>query len=218
VIFDRSLRTRDYRLSQLIAAIRASLENDWQPYEHIEQLHKYWTDTESRPRRNYRSHAMYTALKSEGAIFECGSGLTTLLLGLAAEKSGTPVMALEHDPSRHQRIVEMLETNHIHPVDMRHTPLVPDHEYLRYDVSGITLPERIQLIVSEISPQTWSGSARDGMVPLLQSRMGSCGKILVGGYRVKRAPPSTGERTQSVQQHAVIFGRMSRPAEINGKN
>ena len=71
MIFDRNPRARDYKVSQLVAAIRASLESNWQPYDHIAKLQKQWRQTPEQKQwsqtpetmepnadsQKYRSHA-----------------------------------------------------------------------------------------------------------------------------------------------------------------
>jgi len=218
MIFDRNPRARDYKVSQLVAAIRASLESNWQPYGHIAQLQKQWSTERPRISRDYLSHTTRTALDANGPVVECGSGLTTILLGLVAERTGTPVMTFEHDPIHLQRIKAVMETNHIHSVDILHAPLIPYGDYDWYDVSQVSLPDHIQLIVCNGPPQQLTSGGRYGMWPLLESHMKPQCKILLDDYQQTSKRLVTEKWSSSTQLQVESFGRLAPFAEITCPN
>ena len=51
----------------------------------------------------------HRAWHTRGPVLECGSGLSTLLLGIAAERQGYDVYSLEHDEAWHASVVAAVE-------------------------------------------------------------------------------------------------------------
>ena len=63
------------------------------------------------------------AVLTRGPILECGSGLSTILLGLLAARRGIDVWSLEHIPEWHARVRSVLESLGIPTVHLHLTPL-----------------------------------------------------------------------------------------------
>src|SRR5262245_40689428 len=57
----------------------------------------------------YVSACVEEALTTEGPILECGSGLTTILLGLIAQRRGKVVWTLENSPQWAERVNKSLK-------------------------------------------------------------------------------------------------------------
>lgn len=69
-------------------------------------------------------------------ILELGSGLSTLVLGLAAEKAGVRVWSFEHDPGYYQQTAKLLKRYDLRSVRLLYAPLKNYGDCLWY-----TLPE-----------------------------------------------------------------------------
>ena len=63
------------------------------------------------------------AVVTRGPILECGSGLSTILLGLLAARRGVDVWSLEHIPEWHARVRSVLESVGIAAMRLHLTPL-----------------------------------------------------------------------------------------------
>lgn len=68
------------------------------------------------------------ALQAKGTILECGSGITTLVLAIASEKTGNKVVSLEHERGwlvDVQKLLNRFDLNKS-PVEVTYSPLVED--------------------------------------------------------------------------------------------
>ena len=80
------------------------------------------------------------ARQTKGFILECGSGVSTIALGLAAERSGAFVHSLEHDIDWYDKTKARLDRYNIKSVTLHYAPL-KDRDGVRwYDVPRFTGP------------------------------------------------------------------------------
>lgn len=86
------------------------------------------------------------ALKTPGAILETGSGLSTLVLGVAAQKAGRTVFALESALPWVRRVSRLVEGL---PVHVCHAPLKAQDGGDWYDLQGYALPAAFGLVVCD---------------------------------------------------------------------
>ncbi len=56
------------------------------------------------------------ARRSGGPVLECGSGLSTIVLGVLAEKWGFRIWSLEHVPAWAQKVRQVLQKHHLQQV------------------------------------------------------------------------------------------------------
>jgi hypothetical protein len=82
------------------------------------------------------------ALAASSPILEMGSGLSSVVLGLAAQKSGVPVIALEESQEHADRTRDFLQHELIHTVQVHTAPLIDGW----YDLPD-DLPEQFGLVV-----------------------------------------------------------------------
>lgn len=116
--------------------------------------------------------------RSKGAIVECGSGLSTLVMGCAARVSGRQLLALEHTASWARRV-----DNHLPPAARRHvaiavTPLVRYADFDWYDVAATTLPAAVGFVLCDGPPGDTRGG-RYGLLPVLHERLAPGGIVLL---------------------------------------
>jgi hypothetical protein len=104
------------------------------------------------------------ASRIRGNVLECGSGATTLILGLAAERFGGVVHSLEHDIEWYDLIRRRLDKNNISTVHLHYAPLRDGVDGCRWYEIPRNLP-RFDLVVCD-GPQRRFG--RSG----LQIRLG----------------------------------------------
>ena len=101
--------------------------------------------------------------RTTGPILECGSGASTVMLGLMTKRSRRPVWALEHD-SRWADIVETelsrWKCSHVRVV---RAPLVDRGEFAWYGPTPEQLPESISLLVIDGPPGLTKGGRRGAL-------------------------------------------------------
>ncbi len=111
-------------------------------------------------------------------VVECGSGVSTLYLALAAEQHGlaTKVVALEHDERFAEATRALLERHGVSGrAEVRFAPLepssVPGHETPWYAESALEGLEDIGMLIVDGPPTATGPQARYPAVPLLKSRL-----------------------------------------------
>lgn len=100
-------------------------------------------------------------------ILECGSGLSTVLLGTLAEKNGNRVWTLEHHPEWAERVKATLKNLGIDSVEMCVAPLRDYGEFSWYDAPLERMPKDFSLVVCDGPPGDTPGG-RYGMLPVMR--------------------------------------------------
>ena len=106
---------------------------------------------------------------SEGTILECGSGLTTLLVGALARRRGRPVVVLEHDHQWYRRMAGLCQRLGLDNVAIHYAPLVDHGGFDWYRVPA-QLPESFSLVICDGPPGKIRGG-RYGLFPVLGGRL-----------------------------------------------
>ena len=115
--------------------------------------------------------AMIVSVKStSGTILECGSGLTTLILCRLVDAKERKVIALEHDADWYSHITNRLTRFSTGGVNVCMVPMREYGTFHWYDISGIHIPENIDLVICDGPPGSTLGG-RYGLLPILQSNL-----------------------------------------------
>jgi glycosyltransferase involved in cell wall biosynthesis len=110
------------------------------------------------------------AALTEGPILECGSGLTTILMGLFAGRRGVRVYSLEHFDEWRARVLGGIEQFDIPNVDILSTPLRNFGGFEWYDVPFADLPANFSLLLCDGPPGETRGG-RYGLLPVMRERL-----------------------------------------------
>jgi len=113
-----------------------------------------------------------------GGVLECGSGASTLLLALLAEKYDRHVWTFENhaDWSRHVR--DVMKGLQLSRVTVCHTPLCNYGKYDWYQLPQHPLPRDFGLVVCDGPPGTIQGG-RYGLLPVMSGYMREDCRILL---------------------------------------
>jgi predicted O-methyltransferase YrrM len=148
-------------------------------------------------------------------IVELGCGTSTLLSSYILEQLGTGhVFSIDHDAHFAGICRGQLADHNLSGfADIYDCPLVPQQvdgsEYKYYDLSGIPLPESIDLLVVDGPPQWIQQNARYPALPLLHERLSSNAVILVDDA----ARPDDTAMTEHWLQHFPDFEKTYLPTE-----
>jgi hypothetical protein len=126
----------------------------------------------------YLSEVIRAAEKSRSSILECGSGLTTLMMGAIATRRGIQLHALEHNPEWHARVTEAVAAFGLTNVTVHLAPLKDYGTFDWYDVSLEALPSDFSLIVCDGPPGVTRGG-RSGMLPIMRAKLAKTFSILI---------------------------------------
>jgi len=105
------------------------------------------------------------ATKADGPILECGSGVSTLVIGMIASRSGIRVISLEQDERWGDAVTRDLQLLGISSVEVIRVPLVSYGSYDWYDIDAEQLPHHFYRVFCD-GPTSCKGW-RFGVVPVL---------------------------------------------------
>jgi len=129
-----------------------------------------WGNESWSAREEYLAACLQHALKCQGPILECGSGLTTLLVGAIAQRSGNSLWSLEHHPEWRERVGACLEEYAIEAARICQAPLRDYGDFSWYDAPLDTLPRKVSLVICDGPPADTPGG-RYGLVPVMAERL-----------------------------------------------
>ncbi len=118
------------------------------------------------------------ALKSKGPVLECGSGLTTLILGGIAGQLGYEVWVLEHKPKWGRRLRAYLDHFGMNNIRLCRAPLRQYEDFDWYDPPLADMPRQFDLVVCDGPPGKTRGG-RSGLSGIMGKRMGPGTLILL---------------------------------------
>jgi len=118
------------------------------------------------------------ALASRGPVLECGSGLTTLLVGAVAQQTGKQLWSLEHLPEWADRVAVHLEKFGIDDVHLCVAPLVDLGDYQWYLPPLEAKSLRFGLVVCDGPPSNTEGG-RYGLLPVMRQSLANGCVILL---------------------------------------
>ncbi len=110
------------------------------------------------------------ALQANGPVLECGSGLTTLLLGLMAQRTGNPVWTLEHHADWAERISAVLKQRKLERIELCVADLRDYGSFTWYDPPLHRMPADFALVICDGPPGDTPGG-RSGLLPVMRDRL-----------------------------------------------
>jgi hypothetical protein len=120
----------------------------------LAELSYGWSNERYSAGIEYLSDCVEYAARSKLPILECGSGLTTIVVGLVAQKSGNTVWSLEHDESWYKTVRKYLKKYRIESVNLHLCPSTPFSygDYSWYDAPLESMPDRFALVICDGYP------------------------------------------------------------------
>jgi|SRR5947207_1495692 len=146
---------------QLLVELRAAWDNDG-----------YTADID------YLAEVARLAAVTPGPVLECGSGLTTLLLGALAGRRGVEVWSLEHDVAWRRRVSAALREHVAGQVYLWLSPLSDYGAFDWYAAPLPLMPEQFRLVVCDGPPDGTRGG-RFGLLSIIGNRLAPGSVILL---------------------------------------
>jgi hypothetical protein len=110
------------------------------------------------------------ALSADGPFLECGSGLSTILVGAVAQRRGTGHWALEHTAPWAEKVQLHLDRYQINSVMLCAAPLKDYGDCSWYDPPLESMPDKFGLVICDGPPASTPGG-RVGLVTVLGRRL-----------------------------------------------
>ena len=140
------------------------------PRELLEKLRLGWDNKGFDARLDYLEEITKRAATTKGPILECGSGLTTLVLGHLAGKRGVPTWSLEHDIDWYRRVSNAIARNHVIGANLVLAPLREYDGFSWYDPPVADMPSKFSLVICD-GPPILTNCGRYGLLPILSDRL-----------------------------------------------
>jgi hypothetical protein len=122
-------------------------------------------------RHEFLDSCLQHVRKSDGPILECGSGLSTLLVGALAQQMGKSVWTLEHDAEYACRVQGFLDRYGVHSVKICVSPLEDFGEFDWYQPPAFaSIPGKFSLVICDGPPGGTRGG-RFGLVPVMREKL-----------------------------------------------
>lgn len=138
--------------------------------ELLKKLRLGWDNRDWDAKLGYLEEILKRALASDGPILECGSGLTTLLLGHVAGRRKVETWSLEHNADWHRRVANAIKRHHITGVNLCVAPLREYEQFNWYDPPLAQMPAKFSLVICDGPPDLANGG-RYGLLPILGNRL-----------------------------------------------
>jgi glycosyltransferase involved in cell wall biosynthesis len=146
--------------------------------EMLIELQAGWANDGFAARIDLLTEVATRAVNTKGPILECGSGMTTLLMGLLAGRRGVETYSLEHIDEWRARVLNAIEHFEISNVEILSAPLRDFGGFSWYDAPLAELPTSFDLVICDGPPGETLGG-RYGLLPLMRSRLGKGAVILL---------------------------------------
>ena len=127
---------------------------------------------------DYLAEVAKRAVSADGPVLECGSGATTILLGVLCASRQIEVWSLEHSAEWRARVIELLEQSGISGSRVCRAPLVEHGEFDWYDPPLADMPKSFSLVICDGPPGSTKGG-RYGLLPIMNHRLRRGSYVLV---------------------------------------
>jgi hypothetical protein len=165
-----------YRLGVAIARLLELPKGELPGAGLLEALSRAWGNEGFSANLPFLAEVATQAAHAEAPILECGSGLTTIVLGLLAGRRGVPVHTLEHMPDWFAQVSTVLQRHRIPGVQLHLTPLIEYGSFEWYDLPKVEWPGEFRLVVCDGPPNL---GGRYGLLPLLGPQLPAGAIILL---------------------------------------
>lgn len=118
----------------------------------------------------YLKACLEVGWQAKGPILECGSGLSTLLLGVAAQRTGNVVWTLEHNATWGERVKRYLSNYGIDSVHLYVDALRDYGDFCWYNPPLDSIPNNFSVVICDGPPGDTRGG-RFGLLPIMKPRL-----------------------------------------------
>lgn len=129
-----------------------------------------WGNEKWSAQERYLAEVVRSAERSKGPIVECGSGLTTVLMGAVSTRTGVRVDSLEHTAEWRERVYSSMRDHNIDGPTVHLSPLRDFGDYDWYDTPLAALATNVSLVVCDGPPESTRGG-RSGTMAMLRSKL-----------------------------------------------
>jgi len=137
-----------------------------------------WGNEDWSALEEYLQGCLKYAQHADGPILECGTGLSTILLGAISQQRGNLVWSLEHQPLWGKKVAGVLERYGISSARLCISPLKDYGAFSWYDPPLGLMPDAFSMVVCDGPPGDTKGG-RSGLLSVMRSRLKPGAAILL---------------------------------------
>lgn len=189
--------------------------------ELLTKLRLGWNNQGWDAKLDYLDEILRQALSTEGPILECGSGLTTLIVGHVAGKRKSEIWSLEHNEGWYRRVANAIERHQVPGAHLCLAPLRVYDGFNWYDPPLDRMPEKFSLVICDGPPDLANGG-RYGLLPVLGDRLAPGAVILFDDAQepgqpevLRRWGTEHGVSVQLRETEEISFALVTCPERIN---
>lgn len=172
-----------------------------------------WRCSHGQKNPKYLRRISRLAHETRGPIMECGSGLTTLLLGLLCEKTGKQVYTLEHREDAIEFMSLWLKRFHITNITIQHAPLMSYADYHWYNIDKDELPDNFSLVICEALGHP-APRSHYGLLPVMGDRLAMDCRVILADTLREKDPTVLREWRKFREVSRAPFGRFRPFTEV----
>lgn len=203
------------RLDEAIAALKVVDATCTPPTYMIGDLQWVGAVMGFRPNsRGYLRHMATKAVKSNGDVLECGSGLSTLLLAVTAGRQGHRVHTFEHDSSVHGKLLQLVERYQLENVTVHHAPIRSYGSFDWYEIPAGCDSDDFQLVICDGPARHLTDSGRYGLFPVMRERLHPHCRVIMDDSNRSLERHVIGRWRKEQRIEVQSFGRFLQFAEI----
>jgi hypothetical protein len=137
----------------------------------LQQLRTGWGNEGYSAPIRYLQEVAIQVVSVNGAVLECGTGVTTILMGLLGGRRGITIWSLEHDAIWYAHIEEVLRRYRIPGVELCLAPIKDNGQFGWYDPPLQRMPSTFDLVICDGPPQKTTLGGRYGLLPSMRDRL-----------------------------------------------
>jgi len=156
----------EWQFSKLFKSFLSDTKRWGDDPKFISQLVYYWGNSSMASGTEYATRCIETGNIPNAIIYECGSGLSSLLAAGAGKANGTSVYTFEDHPEwalKMKRFATKFKLNNLH---IFHTPLKSYGSFEWYDVGNCNLPKPANVVLCD-GPPGFTQGGRYGLFPVM---------------------------------------------------
>ena len=160
---------RNFIFRRTMKKVMSDPENFLNDYDTLAELSYGWANEGYSASVEYLQDCVQYTAQSELPILECGSGISTIVVGLIAKKYGNIVWTFEHSKPWYKRVKKTLMKYNIDSVKLNHGPMVEYGEYTWYKAPLDAMPSKFSLVLCD-GPADVKTRAKQNIFPLMKDR------------------------------------------------
>lgn len=144
----------------------------------IQSLVYGWGNQGFSAKKDYLKEIINRTKNVNGCILECGSGLSTIIMGVIARANNFKVYSLENNSDWYQKVLSVCKEYGLVNSILLYAPLREYSGYDWYDIHDVKSIDDFGLVICDGPPAQTKGG-RFGLIPLLKQQIRRDAIILV---------------------------------------